>query len=981
MPFDSHMYENNEVYRSWVDHPFRFITPNEKNGNLGLRRPQLAALYTALAHLISSPTGAATIVMPTGTGKTDTISSLILAGTFTRTLVIVPSDTLRDQIGDSIAALKNLRAMGAVRAEVKPSIIGKIKSGLSEEEIKDLVECNVLVATPQALQNFSDAELNALAKLCSHLIFDEAHHVAAHTWTKIKKAFLDKPSLQFTATPFREDKKSLEGKVIYHYTLRDAQADGYFQEIEFHPVREYNPDLANHAIATQAIKLLQLDLDNKKDHLLMVRTRSQKKAKELYEIYIKLTDLDLVVIHSGVKNKSEILSNIKNKKYRIIICVDMLGEGFDLPELKLAAIHDQHQSPAITLQFIGRITRVNENLGNAKFIANIANQRMGTQMAELYEESADWSAIIREVSENKINKEIKREKFAEQFEDNEQGKSILALNPCPNISARAYKITKDDWLPDNVEYFSAPRENISYVSTSENKNLIILATKAEASVPWANTSEISNVLWFLYLAYYIESKNTVFIHCSGDDGQASNFKNLITKNSNIIAGEKTFRTLHDIKLLKLQNVGLSRISKELRFTMHVGRNINAIIGDLENNTAIKSNIFASGYLTGNKKTAGCSHKGKMWEMDSGSINTWVDWCNRVAIKINDNTIDTKNIINNVMRSEQIKEAWPTGIFYADWPEGLFIENESKIHLQSGGVQYNLLDVMLGTPTRKSDKELEIPVYFEKNENEKISLTSITLRIEVDDFSILCGDMKIIFKGERNLTDYLHENPLKLLKQDGSIIFGNYRYYAPATLNIKIPKELISTWDWGTTKIQNESMRKERVLDTVQGFTYQKILDQYQIIFNDDGSGEIADLVAINERNGIIYIDLYHCKYCIANDGIATPGSRVGDTYEVSGQTSRSVKWLHTGDALLSRLVTRYQKSIGSGFDRMLKGNISEIDLLRHKCRDQEMILGFYIVQPAISKAYITDEQLTVLGTSYMYVKAISGIDLKVITSP
>lgn len=130
-----------------------------------------------------------------------------------------------------------------------------------------------------------------------------------------------------------------------------------------------------------------------------------------------------------------------------------------------------------------------------------------------------------------------------------------------------------------------------------------------------------------------------------------------------------------------------------------------------------------------------------------------------------------------------------------------------------------------------------------------------------------------------------------------------------------------------------------------GFTYQKIFDQYDIIFNDDGSGEVADLVAINERHGIIQIDLYHCKYCPANDGVAAPGGRIGDTYEVCGQASRSAKWMHTGEALLSRLLTRYERSIVSGFDRMLKGDISNIDLLRYKCRDHEMVLNFYIVQP------------------------------------
>ncbi|KAB8042431.1 DEAD/DEAH box helicase [Janthinobacterium aquaticum] len=980
MPFDPQMYNSNAVYQSWVDHPFRFVEPSDRNEQRGLRRPQLGALYTLLAHLTSSSReGPVTVVMPTGTGKTDTIAALLLAGPFPRTFVIVPSDALREQISGSLAMLKNLRAMAAICAEVKAPIIRKIDTRMTVDQIKTLNEANVIIATPQALQNFSEVELEALASFCSHLIFDEAHHVAAHTWSKVRAAFDAKPCIQFTATPFREDKKSLDGKIIYQYALRDAQADGYFKEIEFHPVREYNPLFADVAIAKKAVELLRADLADGRDHLMMVRAKSQARAKKLYDIYKEFDEIPSILIHSKVKNKDEILKDIKLKKYKIIVCVDMLGEGFDLPELKIAAIHDQHQTPAVTLQFIGRLTRVNDNLGTAKFVANIANQKMGSQMAALYEESADWSAIIREVSEEKIDREILREEFAEQFDD-QGGKSILALNPSPNISARAYKLRRDDWLPGNIQYFSGFNEDVEFYSVSDKKNLVILVTRADVSVPWANTSEISNVVWVLYLAYYHEKKATLFIHCSGDDGQAKNFRSLISKNAQLIAGEKTFRTLDGLKLLKLQNVGLSRNQKNIRFTMHVGRDINSIIGDLENNTAIKSNIFAAGYLDGEKSNAGCSHKGKIWEMDSGPIDDWVNWCDRVAIKLNDDTIDVQNIINNVMRSEQIVNTWPTGLFYADWPESLLIENESKIVIKSGELSYNLLDLELGCPTLASPTELKIPLLFEKNSDEKIILSIITLRLVKDDFSYSCGDLKISVQGEINLSDYLYENPIKLLKQDGSMVFGNYRYYSPATLNILLPQRLLTVWDWKATKIQAESMRRDRDLDTVQGFTFQKISEKYTIIFNDDGAGEIADLVAINVRGGVIEVDLYHCKYCVAKDGIATPGGRVDDTYVVCGQTSRSTKWMHSGEALFNRLIGRYQKSIVSGFDRMLKGKIDDVDLARHKSVDHEMILGFYIVQPAISRAQITDEQLAVLGTSYTYVKAISGSDLNVIIS-
>ena len=330
--------------------------------------------------------------MPTGTGKTDTMLALIIAARMSRTLILVPSDALRAQLVNKCAEMKTLRTVGAVSETARNPIVAAIDSKLSEAQVAELANANIIVATPQALLLFEDAALEALVNMCSHLMVDEAHHVVAASWNRIKTAFRGKPCIQFTATPFREDGLALAGKIIYNYPLRDAQLDGYFKGIEFHPVREYNLKLSDQAIADKAVELLRADLKAGYNHLMMVRAKSHKRAADLFEIYKQHPDLTPVLIHSKVPNLARVMAEIVEKKYRIIVCVDMLGEGFDLPELKIAAIHDQHQSPAVTLQFIGRLTRVDAALGDAKFVANIANQKTDHQMADVYKESADWGS-------------------------------------------------------------------------------------------------------------------------------------------------------------------------------------------------------------------------------------------------------------------------------------------------------------------------------------------------------------------------------------------------------------------------------------------------------------------------------------------------------------------------------------------------------------------------------------------------------------
>lgn len=968
------------VHESWNVADFHFVAENLTKKIPGFRKPQLAALHHALGSLItfdsSNPT--MNLIMPTGTGKTDTIFAMLIAAAMRRTLILVPSDSLREQMGARLMRLEKLRAIGAIGDAVLSPSVYLMKGGVKESEIGQLEDFDVIIATPNSLHQLSDALLERLAALCSHLIIDEAHHVAAKTWARIRESFHGKPVFQFTATPFRNDGQRLGGRTIYNYSLNQAQKDGYFQSIEFHPVREYDPRIADKAVADKALLLLDDDLSKGFDHLLMVRAKTKKRAKALFELYAARSDLSPVLLYSGLKNLEKAIEQVKAKKHRIIVCVDMLGEGFDLPELKIAALHDQHLSPAVTLQFIGRLTRVDNKLGPAKFVANLANQRIDQEMAGLYSEDADWSSVIREVSAEKVAHELEEEQFAAQFSQNPDEFDLLALNPAPKVSASAFKLEPKEWSPKSIENAVVAGEEVMYSNLNDDGNLVLMVTRTYRKVEWAKTREISQIVWTLYAAYYCEAHRTLFVHSSGEDRQANTFLKMLAPNAKRISGDPVFRILGGFSMLKLQNVGLSRMSDNLRFTMHVGRDINTVIHELEQGTSTKSNIFAVGFDNGVPSTAGCSHKGKIWKMDSGSIQQWVKWCDRMAGRLADESIDTAHILENVVRSEAIEDRWPKGIFFADWPDEVYIEDESRRYINVGADEYSLIDLVLDLPKYISDSELSVLILTEKN-GSRVTVADVRLKLHGNNWTVNSGEARFVFRNGTSmaLSDYLNDNPLRLLCVDGSVVFGNYRAFSKSLQNSKLPMSNLIGWDWGTTPINVESMGSDADVATVQGFTYSTIKTKYSIIFNDDGAGEVADLVCINESGSSIEVDLYHCKYCSRN---AEPGARVADTYEVSGQASRSVKWNQNGAALFERLIQRYQDGLAVGFDRLLKGDSRELDLLRNKCRDKRVVIRFNIVQPAIAYSKVSDEQLRVLGSSYAFIKATTGQDLKVIVS-
>ncbi len=110
------------------------------------------------------------------------------------------------------------------------------------------------------------------------------------------------------------------------------------------------------------------------------------------------------------------LDQVRKGQSKIVVCVDMFGEGIDIPTLKIAAIHDKYKSLPITLQFIGRFARTSSNnLGNAKLITNVAIDELKESVEELYHQDSDWNELLNIHSSSAIEKEIEQDNFFKNF--------------------------------------------------------------------------------------------------------------------------------------------------------------------------------------------------------------------------------------------------------------------------------------------------------------------------------------------------------------------------------------------------------------------------------------------------------------------------------------------------------------------------------------------------------------------------------------
>ena len=249
-----------EVVETSLTGGFRFA--ESIDGAPGLRAPQLGALHAILAHKSLESDEPVTIVLPTGTGKTETMLAAYCHEP-RRTLVVVPSDSLRTQIGEKFATLGILPEVGAITGTFLTPVVGILKSGLdSVEGCNELfARSNVVVATSAALSKCAPDAMARIVELTPQLFVDEAHHVAAKTWQSISESFSGRTIVQFTATPFREDGQYLSGRIGYAYPLRLAQQNGFFANIDYTSITALGN--ADRAVADAAIldfvRIVRLD--------------------------------------------------------------------------------------------------------------------------------------------------------------------------------------------------------------------------------------------------------------------------------------------------------------------------------------------------------------------------------------------------------------------------------------------------------------------------------------------------------------------------------------------------------------------------------------------------------------------------------------------------------------------------------------------------------------------------------------------------
>ncbi|SFC72044.1 DEAD/DEAH box helicase [Flavobacterium phragmitis] len=979
----------NEVVETWTD-KFRFVKENEKKNIKGLRPPQIGALYSILSHL-QNPEERAIVVMPTGTGKTETMLSALISNQCQKLLVTVPSDSLRTQLSEKFMTLGLLKKYGIVDPLCYNPIVGIINTGFDTiEDLKEFVsKSNVVVSTMNILTGLDNSEKTLLNEYFSHLFIDEAHHSEARTWKDLIDKFDKEKVFLFTATPYRNDGKNLTGKIIFNFSLKKAQDQKYYKEINYLPIREYNQKLADEKIAEKAVGQLRKDIDAGYKHILMARCVNKIRAQEVFQHYKKYKEFNPVVVYTNVAGLSKKIEAIKNYEHSIIVCVNMLGEGFDLPNLKIAAIHDERQSLPITLQFIGRFTRTSyDNLGNPSFITNIAYPPIQEELDRLYSSNSDWNLILPRLSADATQKEMNIKEFLENFKNlNNSNISFQEINPA--MSTVIFKNISNTWNPSNWESGIASIEDYEhkFSDTNGSDTLVIILGKVE-KVEWGNFETVKNLGWDIIIIHWDlrPGINRVFLNTSFKNYSSTSLMNTIFGEHSLsqITGMNVFRIFHDVNRLSLYNVGTRKgIGEDITFQSYFGKGVQDGIKELEQGNLIKNNIFGVGYKNGEKISLGCSVKGKIWSYQRGNLDELTKWCRSIGEIVEDNDIDPNVVLQHTLAISKISERPKVMPMLIDWHPEMYEFSESRyqIHIERSiydisTSELNLVNPTIDQPIRFTldttdySLEFEFQVGLDIKTNEPYYKI---IQISNTDCSVYYGNKK------ETITEFLNKLTPTIWFADGSQLFQNLHVQLKEKSNF-IPVDKIIANNWDGIDISKESQDiAPYIQDSIQYNFIKKIENDFQIIYDDDGKGEIADIIGINDSKTQIDVHLYHLKF--AKHGLVN--NNIENFYQVCGQAQKSLKWKHRkGREFFNHLFRRINKTLnGNSSSRLIKGTEEDMDNLLNQAKwSKEIIFHIYIVQPSLSKAKASEDILLLLGSVYHYLHTVGNIELKVYTS-
>lgn len=360
------------------------------------------------------------LVMPTGSGKTYTAVTWLLtqgvANGYRVVWLVHRQELVNQAYNEFVKQAPLLKGSGLKTLKVLP--ISGAHEHMSAACKSDVYVCSIASVANKYGYRFIERMIGAAGKRKLIIVVDEAHHAIAANYQKVIKRMTDLNNnrilLGLTATPKRMQEaeqaklqsmfninKNLANNIgikgfIYEVTLKQLLNSGYLAnpihervnteiigdvEFDIRPEDEsYYQQFGelSERIKTQIAKsssrnkaIVDQYLKNKDKYgKTLVFAVNQLHAETLCEQFNK-SGIPCDYTVSGRKDAQEVIYRFKENKFKVLINVQIMTEGSDVPDIQTVFLTRQTNSDSLLMQMIGRALR-GEHAGGTK-VAHIVS--------------------------------------------------------------------------------------------------------------------------------------------------------------------------------------------------------------------------------------------------------------------------------------------------------------------------------------------------------------------------------------------------------------------------------------------------------------------------------------------------------------------------------------------------------------------------------------------------------------------------------
>lgn len=300
-------------------------------------------------------------VLPTGGGKT-AIFTEIARMSDKRILILAHRKELVQQISDRLNVEHGLVLSGEVADYSKRILVGTVQT--------------VVKRLSKIVVDF--------------IIVDEAHHAVAGSWQKIIDALPNAYVLGVTATPCRLDGKGLKHAFDYMVegtTIKELIKLGYLCDAKVYASEK---DLSK-------IKSVAGDYDKSQLYEYFSKAKITGEIVDTYRKYadkmqtivfcinikhaeithslFRVLGYKSAVLHSKLTKdeRNDTIEKFRNKEIQLLISVDIISEGFDVPSCECVILLRPTKSLSLYMQQVGRGLRTYEGKKHAIILDHAGN--------------------------------------------------------------------------------------------------------------------------------------------------------------------------------------------------------------------------------------------------------------------------------------------------------------------------------------------------------------------------------------------------------------------------------------------------------------------------------------------------------------------------------------------------------------------------------------------------------------------------------